>query len=284
MKWVKRVLLFVVITLAGHILENAYDKVAASASAHPLSYWLHFLPPLSNGYVRLVLFAALFFGGMSLRDYVGRIKKRPKAETHDGKLPAIRPRVIAVQYGSRQSDKRSGLFLVNEGEPAYDISVPSVQFGSAKLVFHASDIPRLVKSDGEQLCEASIEQSPGHSLLGNGLFSEMIAQHITEIEIPIRYKDGDNIYYVTTCKIERDVTAKGGLAVRYVHQRLTSVETASPARIKVSPVELFRTIRLHGKVEGRHIFLRAKVELIEPLQASVTGYRMELSRDGVLES
>jgi len=202
-------------------------------------------------------------------------------------MPASRPRVIAVRYGKRASDNRSGLFLANEGEPAYDITLPDVQFGSSKLVFHGRDITRLVKSDGEHLCETWVEQSSGNGLLGNGLFSEMVSQRVTEIAIPIRYKDGDNIHYVTRCKIKRDVAATGGLAVRYVGQEMIAVVAAlspAPARIKVSPVELRRTIRLHGKQEGRNIFLRAKLELLEPLQVTVTKYRMELSRDGVLDN
>jgi len=57
-----------------------------------------------------------------------------------------------------------------------------------------------------------------------------------------------------------------------------------PAKIKVTTYELQRTLRLHGKKEGRHVFLRAKLELMEPLQATVTKYRMELARDGVFEN
>src|ERR1700694_554264 len=43
-------------------------------------------------------------------------------------------------------------------------------------------------------------------------------------------------------------------------------QEAGPARMKVTPHELQRTLRLHGKLGGRHIFLRAKVELLEPTE------------------
>jgi len=54
--------------------------------------------------------------------------------------------------------------------------------------------------------------------------------------------------------------------------------------MKVTPYELQRTLRLHGKVGGCHIFVRAKVELLEPMRVTVTKYRMELSRDGSLDA
>jgi len=67
-------------------------------------------------------------------------------------------------------------------------------------------------------------------------------------------------------------------------RRQTAALKAFPARITVTPYELQRTLRVHGKEEGRNIFLRAKVELLEPLHLDVVGYRMELSRDGATDT
>jgi len=78
----------------------------------------------------------------------------------------------------------------------------------------------------------------------------------------------------------------GAILVLLAHAYWTtrSTKDAAPARIKVTTIELRRTLRLHGKKEAREVFLRAKVELSESLQVTVTRYRMELSRDGVFES
>jgi hypothetical protein len=135
-------------------------------------------------------------------------------------LPASRPRVVGVRYGLQRSDNRAGLFLANEGEPAYDVTVPDVTFGTSKLVFHNRSIARLVKADGDVLCETWVEREPHIGLLGDGLFHEMVSQRVDVIELPIRYKDGDNCFYITRCQIERDVSANGGLAVRYIDQKL----------------------------------------------------------------
>jgi hypothetical protein len=135
-------------------------------------------------------------------------------------LPTLRPRVVGVRYGLQASDNRSGLFLFNEGEPAYDVTVSDVRLGTSTLVFHNKTIARLVKEDGSVLCETWVEHESGGGLIGNGLFYEMRSQRVDAIEVPIRYKDGDNHFYITRCQIERDVSASGGLVVRYIDQKL----------------------------------------------------------------
>jgi hypothetical protein len=131
--------------------------------------------------------------------------------------------IVAVRYGSRPSDNRCGLFIVNDWDIAYDVSIGNVPFGTSKLVFHNADIPRLSKADGEQLCETWIEKAPHDLLLGSGLFHEMVAQKVAQFDFEINYKDASTIRYRTLCSIERDVLAPGGLVVRYLGQEVRTV-------------------------------------------------------------
>jgi hypothetical protein len=131
---------------------------------------------------------------------------------------STRPLVLGARYGTRASDNRCGLFIVNDGDTAYDVTIKNARFRESTLIFHAPTIGRLDKSDGELLCETWIQQSPNTGLLGNGLFQEMVAQKVEEFEIEIKYKDAANVYYRTLVVIERDVLAPGGLVVRYSGQ------------------------------------------------------------------
>jgi hypothetical protein len=73
------------------------------------------------------------------------------------------------------------------------------------------------------------------------------------------------------------------LVILVVHAYISSSPSGKRADILVSPQELQRTLKAHGVETGRHIFLQVKVELREPLHATVTKYRMELSRDGIID-
>jgi hypothetical protein len=115
-----------------------------------------------------------------------------------------------------------GLIVVNHGEPAYDVSIltSEVQVGTSKLRLEGGK-PALTKSDGDAFFAASIEISPGSSLLGDGLFDEMRKQRVDNITIALVYKDAENHWYKTIGNIERDVMETGGLSVKYVRQERT---------------------------------------------------------------
>jgi hypothetical protein len=148
------------------------------------------------------------------------------AEATEPKLPLQRPRVVPVRYGTRSSDNRAGIFIENHGDPAFDVSLPeSVAIGQSQLLF-ITEFPNLKREDGAVLCEAHIQQSLGSGLLGSGLFEEMRKLHVPEVEFSIHYKDADNKRYATDCKIERDVMKQGGLAVRFLGQRLADAPTS----------------------------------------------------------
>src|SRR5260370_20079086 len=200
----------------------------------------------------------------------------------------------------------TGLAVVNDGEPAYDITISGARLpDGARLAIHRGHTERLTKNDGEAFYPCFIDMKLGGTF-GSGLFDFMRERGLSILTVPITYRDSGNCWFQTDITLERDVEKSGGLRLSW-RQILISDPTAtagsrseatrpravrkevetlklSPARIKVTTYELQRTIRLHGKEEGREIFLRAKVELLEPLHLTVTRYRMELSRDGVLES
>lgn len=134
------------------------------------------------------------------------------------------PKVRALGYGLIPAKGSHGLLIANDGEPAYDISIPPIQIGSAVLNIEC-DVPRLAHSTGDVACEAWIETSPNNISTGNSLFEVMRRQAIAEIDVPILYKDEDNRWYRTLSKIGRNVKAQGGLLVRYVEQ--TAVDSSS---------------------------------------------------------
>lgn len=133
--------------------------------------------------------------------------------TTDGPTPKIR----ALRYGKEPPRGAAGLVITNDGEPAYDVYIPEIRIGTSLLRINC-EIARLTHSDGDKLCEAWIQTSPNSSALGSGLRDEMVKQNISSIDIPIQYKDDENRRYRTLCKLERNVRALGGLAVRYVRQ------------------------------------------------------------------
>jgi hypothetical protein len=112
-----------------------------------------------------------------------------------------------------------GLTVVNHGEPAYDVSVSTTEIpvGTSTLKFQGSK-PVFTKADGDAFFIGTIELAPHDGMLGSGLFEEMRKSKVAEITVKLIYKDAENHWYETIGKIERDVSATGGLAVRYVRQ------------------------------------------------------------------
>jgi hypothetical protein len=139
------------------------------------------------------------------------------------KREQLKPRIVPVRYGSLP-DRRCGLIIANEGEPAYDISVAKSQvlIGAARLKFMPG-IARLTKEAGEALLEAWIELSPGKVSMGSDLFDQMRNDGVPAITLNVIYKDGESRWYKSVCKIERDVLAAGGITTRFVGQRRTKL-------------------------------------------------------------
>lgn len=139
-----------------------------------------------------------------------------------------RPCIVPVRYG-QHSEKNfgAGLIIANDGEPAYDISIPDIPLGPSKVTI-TPNFTRLSKEDGERFCEIWINKPQGMMLTGSALLETMRQQDIWEVTFPIRFKDSDNRRYVTTCKLEFDATVLGGsgkvgIDVRFVGQELECV-------------------------------------------------------------
>lgn len=135
------------------------------------------------------------------------------------------PHIVATRYGrgTLETGIKSrgyptgewGLIVVSDEEPAYEISIyPSVVVFNGNKLHFGNRITRLTKLDGEAEISAWIETPDRGSVLGSGLFEFMRQNRIDEINISVLYKGARNRWYKSICKIERDVTVSGGLAVR----------------------------------------------------------------------
>lgn len=127
------------------------------------------------------------------------------------------PSIVLVRYGNPpQAGISHGLFIANDSEvPAYEISIPDISLGSLTVTF-SCNLPRLVKAEGEQFCEAWIKRGPNDEIGGSALFGEMVRLNVEAIDVPVRFKNGENCWYQTMCRIERDVATTAGLRVAYV--------------------------------------------------------------------
>lgn len=135
----------------------------------------------------------------------------------------LKPFVVPLRYGrtpGKHEIGHYGLFVANHGEPAYDVSVSTDEFpiGTSKLRFDGSK-PTFTKADGEAFFIGTIEDSPHHHIMGGALFEQMRKHQINEITVELVYKDAENHWYKTIGKVERNVSAPGGLSVRYVQQK-----------------------------------------------------------------
>jgi hypothetical protein len=144
-------------------------------------------------------------------------KDKEIATLKSPELPALRPRVVPVGYGKPQGRVWAGLLIANDGEPAYDISIPPVKLGTS-LIEIEPEIHRLTKEDGQKFCKVWIRQEHRGTTTGNDLMTEMINQSISDVRVSIFYND-DEHRYVTAFRIMRDVSARGlGISVKDYHQ------------------------------------------------------------------
>jgi len=112
------------------------------------------------------------------------------------------------------------LFAINDGEPAYDIGVypAEVCLGDSTLQF-TNTITRLTKADGEAQLSAWIESKSRGGMDGDGLFEVMRQQNISNLHVPVSYKDKYGRWHKNVCELERNVTSPGGLAVHWKQKR-----------------------------------------------------------------
>jgi hypothetical protein len=140
---------------------------------------------------------------------------RTSANAPKPELPVLRPKIYPVRYDATP-DNRGGLFIRNDGEVAFDVTVEDATVGTDELKFW-NGIANFAKDDGEALIRASIEISPRNGLTWDGLRDRMVKFDLWAIPLLIKYKDADNRGYRTLVKLERDIT---GISTRYLGQEL----------------------------------------------------------------
>jgi hypothetical protein len=134
-------------------------------------------------------------------------------------LSAKYPKVRPVSYGARsETNSRTGLIIANDGEPAYDISIPNIEVGQFRIQI-TPRFTRLSKEDGPQSCPVSIQNPTGTLFNGDVLLDVMRSQDAGRITFSIRFRDSDGHWYVTTCKLELESTMVAGIVNLYIAAR-----------------------------------------------------------------
>jgi hypothetical protein len=147
-------------------------------------------------------------------------EEKPNKPTLPLALPELRPKIVAVGYCYLISVQALGLDTANDGEPAYDISIPDVKLGTSVVTF-GGKCPRMENRSSTEW-RVLIKHDTGGFSTGNSLREEMQRQGIGEITVPIRYRDGNGLWYVSHCRIELKASARGGIAVHNDIQELVS--------------------------------------------------------------
>ena len=152
-------------------------------------------------------------------------------------LPEHRPKVALVRYGKGEEARSfDGFIFLNEGETAYDLSVPNLHVGDAEVVI-AGDANILKKGD-ELFCEQFVKE--GHDGTVNSLFSFMRERDIDELPVSIHYRDFEGNWYRTDSALQRNVMMSGGLGIG----PFTQHQTSGPPNIieeKVNAAQVQRT-------------------------------------------
>jgi len=143
-------------------------------------------------------------------------------------LPELRPKIVAIGYQHLISVGALGLDTVNDGETAYDISIPDVKLGTSVVTFEGT-CPRMANRSNTEW-RVLIKHDTGGFSTGNFLREEMQRQGIGEIDVPIHYRDGNGLWYISHCRIELKVSARSGIAVYTNRQELVSGFPATAPR------------------------------------------------------
>lgn len=136
------------------------------------------------------------------------------------------PRIVPVRY----EKERRGLFIANDGEPAYEISIQNVPLDSLTIKF-INTFARLVNADGKKFCEVWIQRSPHDEIGGGSLYDKMVEKSRESLEFRIRYR-GENPprWYESVCTVRRNVEVPGGLEVFYIRQEKITLPAGKKGR------------------------------------------------------
>jgi len=146
----------------------------------------------------------------------------------DMQFPTVCPKVRPASYGVKTEKMTGpGLVIANDGEPAYDISIPDIEVGRFKVQINPG-LTRLSKEDGKHFCEVCIWNPKGTLLPGDALLNVMHSEDVGGIPFVIRFADSDGKRYVTICRLELEASMTGGInnlrvAARFIKQELEAV-------------------------------------------------------------
>jgi hypothetical protein len=160
-------------------------------------------------------------GGVRVRvsPIIGSEAFQPEADD----LPAQRPIVIPKRYGPgilKNHMGYTGLAVINDGTPAYDISIANVSLGSqATIEFHCGRTERLSQDEGETFYPAFIQARLGGTF-GSALFDFMVKEGVPIVVVPITYRDQDSRWYQTDVRLARDAEKSGGLRLEWKQRRI----------------------------------------------------------------
>jgi len=122
---------------------------------------------------------------------------------------AIRPKIIPVRWGGTP-DRRYGLILRNDGEPALDLSIDEpISLGDAVLDFWHRTYSGLTQANGDLLAEACIKLRNGSITDGSALRDVMQKADLGSIPLAIRYRDIDGHTYITRCEVVNEFWGEG---------------------------------------------------------------------------
>jgi pyrimidine deaminase RibD-like protein len=138
-------------------------------------------------------------------------------------LPAARPIIVPKRYGEgvlRDHTGYTGLAVVNDGEPAYDITISNIAIkDGARLEFHGGHTERLSKGDGEAFYPAFVAMKLGGTF-GSGLFDFMRERGVSRLTVPITYRGAGSNWFQTDITLERDVEKSGGLRLGWTQKQI----------------------------------------------------------------
>jgi hypothetical protein len=130
-------------------------------------------------------------------------------KARETQLPAARPKIVPIRWG-KGPDRRTGLIIRNDGEPAFDITVDDpIQIGTATLDFRNRVHSGLTQAEGTLLAEACIRLSQGSITGGDALRDLMVKADLAAISLVIRYRDINSQAYVTRCDVVNEFWGEG---------------------------------------------------------------------------
>jgi energy-coupling factor transporter transmembrane protein EcfT len=138
-------------------------------------------------------------------------------------MPAATPIIVPKRYGEglvKNDLGYTGLAVVNDGEPAYDITILNVILEDGnRIEFQSGHTERLTKNDGEAFYPCFIAAKLGGTF-GSGLSDFMHERGIGAVKVPITYRDSGHRWFQTDITITRDVEKPGGLRLAWHQKRI----------------------------------------------------------------